>query len=217
MMTIVRLISLVFIVSNYVYASITNDLYQRQVNLFQNEFSADVYEVYGKSLRFKLWDAEGKAFVQCRSDLCEIITFSSFLESHTINQLNALLCHEIGHLLGEKHTNNSILSNIYSSTYAVEGEADYFSTSVCLKRITNLTNEELKVLAYNAIEMTAHGPPLNINGENPYRRDLELGTNMSYPSADCRFATLVAGIKLIERPSCWFVPNELIPFEYRKH
>lgn len=197
------------------YGQISQDQYDERFNTVMTIFATDVERIYGKELQINIWDNDGKAFVQCREEFCEIVLFSGFFKNHTLNQLNALLCHELGHFLGEKFTNNSVFSDIHDSFFAVEGEADYFSTSICLKKITTLSETEMKELSYSSIAMTGLGLPTNLDGKNPYMRDVRLGINMSYPSQNCRYATLVAGIYERERPSCWYIPNELIPIKYR--
>lgn len=203
-----------FLISANSFAEITAEELSKIFVKFQDEFSHEVSLEYNKQLKFQVWNAEGKAFVQCYSEVCEVIIFSGFLQEHNINELNAMLCHEVGHLLGEKFTNKSILSDIQSSKYAIEGEADYYSSSKCLKRVTDFNEDELTKIAYDAIAMTAQGAPTNLDGRNPFDRDVRLGMNMTYPSANCRYATLIAGIKDKTRPSCWYVPNELIPLEF---
>lgn len=135
-------------------------------------------------------------------------------------------CHEMGHILGGEPRQKSKLSK-WSS---VEGQADYFATSLCMwqlmkampkdgvsieplcaaqfngaKKVADcsriLSGIKALVSYFNASQTTAKSISID-------QKDLSKVsyTLQKYPSPQCRVDTWMAGLLGKERPSCWFAP-----------
>lgn len=146
-----------------------------------------------------------------------------------------ITCHEVGHLLGGAPY-IAIDHPMYEDVSS-EGQADYFATKECLKRVWK--NSDLKEvhdlpLALDKIckkrSHTSYDLRLCqkvMKGIEGFRHVMELLKKESgmlnynghahevvtetiynaYPSNQCRFDTLVAGLFDEPRPKCWFVDN----------
>lgn len=164
------------------------------------------------------------------------ITFSEKLfdlKSLDYKGLALITCHEFGHFLGgapfvKAKVNNSIFSfkNSYVSMSA-EGQADFFSTSVCMPLLKGIfdSSPDYKdggmdefcdekradcILSVEATEnaldtyieiMKSHGD--NVERGSIFslvegRTDRTLDKPGEYPSIDCRMLTMVNGLSCIE-------------------
>ncbi len=113
------------------------------------------------------------------------------------NVMLLLLCHEIGHFLGGPPLKSR---NGWSS---VEGQADYYSTAICIKNF-NLGQTEFydAVLGLTKIYAGASREGMSsLEGSDP---TIVERINYGYPSVQCRLDTLLAGWMGQARPRCWF-------------
>lgn len=161
-----------------------------------------------------------------------IITITGALaKEKMINQaaLGIIICHEIGHILGghPKQTSH------HQSWSSVEGQADYFSTNICMKNIhmifwqDNLflfDQEIIKKCEYNypilpdfiGCLRTASGIMSlqhYFNSKSLLNKPISLHnkdnnevnkTLQKYPSNQCRIDTFWAGLFNEEKPKCWY-------------
>lgn len=157
---------------------------------------------------------------------------------HLINEEGFLttICHELGHLLG---------GSPHRRTISVEGQADYYSTMKCMELILaeldyphdheNLSEchgDYCQARLSGALSLSSYYAEL---ARRPVPRldtpDLSTvsRTRVDHPPAQCRFDTMVAGIKCANRddfsyenaregacldpvgarPSCWFHTRDL--------
>lgn len=127
----------------------------------------------------------------------EILGGMLFHQKMKPDVLKLLLCHEVGHLLGGPPLK---ARNGWSST---EGQADYFSSSVCIKKLEISGESFLEAattLASIYAEVSGEAEPhMDLCDERRVER-----TNFGYPSSQCRLDTLVAGWFGQMRPLCWF-------------
>ena len=142
--------------------------------------------------------------------------------------LSIVLCHEMGHLLGKRIPGEDGLISA-----SPEGEADYFATQNCLKKLWKNNTELTEVIS--TVEMNHLKKRLAkfkiISGSKDEMRSIRMAVaafeslqkNVSkaisfskedksqvretlddYPSAQCRLDTYFAGIVNAKRPRCWF-------------
>jgi hypothetical protein len=148
--------------------------------------------------------------------------------SMTLDGLALVVCHEIGHhLAGFPQV---------SSWAATEGNADYYATQTCLKKIwgdsfvglRNDYSEKAKErcqepgkwgsafcaramdASYAVASFLADLEKTSISWDQPDPTEVS-STNLSYPPVQCRFDTLMAGI-FCERPSS----HALIPWNEKE-
>ncbi|MFZ4714822.1 MAG: hypothetical protein ACOYL6_13980 [Bacteriovoracaceae bacterium] len=112
--------------------------------------------------------------------------------------MTLLLCHELGHLFGGTPYKSI---NGWSST---EGQADYYSTMVCVKEF-DYSIEEISQAAYQLVSIYAEAsnkapPSIDQCDESSVVR-----INYGYPGIQCRYDTLMDGLNLKARPSCWYI------------
>lgn len=130
----------------------------------------------------------------------------------------AMICHEIGHLLGGEPLSGEI---------SFEGQSDYYSTNVCMKLMMPLiplnspesTNEvkahcqsdricERSLMAALAIgrfdAKIAHVSPPQLSTPDTSKVSKTL---QSHPAPQCRLDTRKAGALDQERPACWYKAN----------
>lgn len=143
-------------------------------------------------------------------------------EKMTVPALEAILCHEFGHLLGG--TPRQIFPSLsepevehWSST---EGQSDWWAASVCLPRLyraRGLTASEIRdrivkagleftIFAHFHFEKNSPLPDLQSSALEKPQQTLTL----AYPSLQCRLDTFrigaesALGMEPPKRPRCWF-------------
>lgn len=130
----------------------------------------------------------------------------------------ALICHELGHLLGGEPLSYDI---------SFEGQSDYYSTNTCLKKILPLikntspeASAEVKDLCgadlicqrslmaslslgrFDARIAKVKDPQISTPDKSIVEKTLQ-----SHPQPQCRLDTRVAGALNKPRPSCWYKAN----------
>lgn len=222
---------LIFISLN-LHASMTNDLarptgtklpkarFHAVVKLMEQEFQSFA-QANGRVLEFYTDYNEdwAQAFAR-RWETDQVIVYggASGLNGGSEDSFALILCHEVGHLYGGEP---------WSDTYnklSLEGQADYWSTSECFKRIVSklslkkanesslkycggdetcarMTDAALVVTAFYADNRNLVHPKI----ETPDETIAET-MNRTHPLPQCRLDTLMAGWKKENRPLCWYKP-----------
>lgn len=118
-------------------------------------------------------------------------------EKMNVETLQLLLCHEAGHFFGGPPLK---ARNGWSST---EGQSDYYSGVKCAHLLgfdeATFIDASLALTSIYAEIGRESAPRIDSCDETVVAR-----TNFGYPKAQCRFDTLLAGWRGMERPSCWF-------------
>lgn len=117
----------------------------------------------------------------------------------------ATMCHEMGHLFGERFFTTV-------SGLAVEGEADYFAGKCLMKYLTEVRGMSSR-RATAAAEEIAKGEAVafaqgRLTWERGYLTFYE-GINRSYPPDECRLLTVLHGVWGWKRPACWYNPKDM--------
>ena len=153
-----------------------------------------------------------------------IINISSALYDNNFvstDSLSLLICHELGHFYGQspKKTRGKTKKSSWSSA---EGQADFFATSTCLKKVLNIIPEDESIdkrLSPTELEFetqTCTSPNCNRSLRasleiskmyaeikfwryelSYFRKDYNevYSTLLDHPNPQCRLDTLVAGIQ----------------------
>ncbi len=193
----------------------------------------DIFESLGGWLSLqRYWDSSRVDAHSTQSDDKWIIRVYGGLARHpaiTLDGLALVVCHEIGHhLAGYPQV---------SSWAATEGNADYYATQTCLKKIwgqapfaaiPQTSTDQAELLcqepgkwghpfcvraleaAFSVASFLADLENTSVSWDQPDLTQVT-STNMSYPSVQCRFDTLIAGV-FCERPS----PHRLVPWNEKE-
>lgn len=186
---------------------------------------------------------EKRAYIEEKSLFFRITLEKGLLNAKetTSDSLALILCHEVGHALGgapfkkSKTIDQSGETITTMSWSSAEGQADYYATSICMKKYfendynSDFLHEknipsvvEVKCLRFqdkekeNICKRTALAilPALEIINDSktpisfstPDQTNSE-ATLLSYPSLQCRLDTYLNGAAGDERPRCWYLPG----------
>lgn len=159
-----------------------------------------------------------------------LISFSEkLLEMDPVDEdvFALILCHEMGHFLGGRPYVKVPQSPIVTvrvrnpfENLSVEGQADFYSTNICIKGYMNETGAtEATIMAAVSNLMQVYLQVLQqelrtkvslpkLETESQFVTDRILDLPHEYPSLQCRLDTLVAGLKQsqvsLDRPKCWY-------------
>lgn len=113
----------------------------------------------------------------------------------------AVLCHEVGHNLGgdPRYNNNTDWA-------AVEGQADYWATLECMRRVDPSESLAASQTLANVLAELGGEPMPNISTPDPTVVDV---TFEDHPAAQCRLDTYYRGIQQTDRPRCWYAPAKV--------
>ncbi len=129
-----------------------------------------------------------------------------------------ILCHETGHLYGGRPWGEEY------NKLSVEGQADYWASSVCLRKIlpalSDRTPSQESLVYCGGQSMCARSVDafLALTAQFADNRSLphpHLETpdetvvstlQFTHPSPQCRLDTFMAGFRHLPRPVCWFKP-----------
>lgn len=219
MKTLICLFTLAFTLNTYAISREEfENLGEKVLELYTKEFqklNLDVFNV-------PEWENEiANAMMFTRNyPYYELQYFGGLLtKGLNLDSLAIVLCHEVGHVLGKK------LSNEPFET-APEGEADYFATSDCarklwskypkLKSTFKLSNQEVKDLrnlklkdkmterivlaSFHLLKNLVHSS-VKLSDTDEVIVDETL---LDYPSPACRLKTYIAGASGKARPKCWY-------------
>lgn len=160
-------------------------------------------------------------------------------ERVTLESLRLTLCHEMGHLLGGvPHRSppsewTGPLDPNGQSLISAEGQADYYATTECFKKIVSgedhrsilqgktipfkvrdscsakwgSRSEDFWICqraALASFEFLTMVKEFAISFDTPDPKRVEKTIINEYPARQCRLDTLFAGALSLERPGCWF-------------
>lgn len=161
------------------------------------------------------------------------ITITQGMLSHPLmdqDVLTLLICHELGHYQGgyPKQFRGRSQKRSWSTA---EGQADYFSVAICLKKLKlNMNPKEVEKTAINLSKIYAEVKfwPYELKADDPDRSIVHT-TDLLHPNPQCRLDTFLAALrcpklKKIKRdsevfytcedesfrqPTCWMAPSIL--------
>jgi hypothetical protein len=201
-------------------AKLTKARFNAVIRIMETEFQGLAAES-GRKLEFLTdYDEDWAQAFARRWETDQVIVYggASGLNGGSEDSFALILCHEVGHLYG---------GTPYSDEHnklAVEGQADFWSTRECFKRIAlKLTAKvpleaslkfcnadvvcartieaALVVTAFYADNRSLVHPKL----DTPDVTTAE-ATNRTHPLPQCRLDTLKAGLEFLSRPLCWYKP-----------
>ncbi len=175
--------------------------FDRVLNRVKSEFSREA-KIMGKKFVIESiwWDGSVNAYSWV-GDTTVGIEIPGGLARHSLITENAfilIICHELGHIFG---------GNPKKYNVSVEGQADYYSTKECFKRLY-VKKDSYYHDAVGAIKSVTNlyarasgDRPPKMGKKDPNRVKKTLST---HPSIQCRMDTLIAGLKKEVRPACWY-------------
>ncbi len=195
MKNLIALLSLILL-STPLMAALTRAEFEQVLQEFR--------EIYGPELRrtdlrlqFKAnWnDHRLKASVKI-PDGKAIVTISGGYAKQkemTADAFRIVLCHEMGHILGGAPKQKTLRWS------TIEGQADYYATAKCLRRIVpeeDLTLERVKDAALRIGKMLVDRADLQaeLSTERPSKIEV-FTTQETHPAAQCRIDTMIAGFR----------------------
>lgn len=143
-----------------------------------------------------------------------------------------LACHELGHLIG-----GAPYKTGRESELSAEGQADYVAVNSCMKDYYQQSKTSIFISDYNPEQMSECSKHYSNEGDqiiclstlstinslvtywnktltpgkqiNLFDKDptVVAKTKVGYPSKTCRIQTMVHGALGLERPTCWYNPN----------
>ena len=137
-----------------------------------------------------------------------IIVNKGLLSHHLMTKpmLDMFLCHEMGHLSGGDP--KIIRRNGKESWSSVEGQADYFATSVCMEALGYDESEILsQSILFSQMISQIKGVSVSPQVDTP-DRTVVTRIVQGHPTPQCRLDTLIAGLKKDQRPRCWYIFKE---------
>jgi hypothetical protein len=227
-----KVLLLTLLISLNVSASMTDELmrptgtklpksrFNAVIKLMETEFQGLAAES-GRKLEFLTdYDEDWAQAFARRWETDQVIVYggASGLSGGSEDSFALILCHEVGHLYGGMP---------YSDDYnklAVEGQADFWSTRDCFKRIIGKLSAKtpaeswvkyckgdvvcartveaaLVVTAFYADNRSLVHPKLDTPDVT-----IAEATNRTHPMPQCRLDTLKAGLEFLMRPLCWYKP-----------
>lgn len=196
--------------------------FDRIIKLFETTLSP-LSEATGRKLEIMTDYNENwaQAFAR-RWETDQIIVYGGIAAIGSEDTFALVLCHESGHLFGGKPFSDD------HNRLSLEGQADYWAAGVCFEKVLPELSprdpsrgalkfcQEDKICARSVdafLALTAHFAD---NRSLPHpaltSKDETIVTTMllTHPSPQCRLDTMVAGLKKLLRPLCWFKSPELL-------
>lgn len=163
-------------------------------------------EKYGKPIAFTVKkNSDMNASASARLGGPSLTITTGALESLIDDEALSTMCHEMGHLFGER-----FFTTI--SGLAVEGEADYFSGYCLMRYLTEVRGMSQGRATAEAEEIAKHEAMAFAQGRLTWQKaylDFYSGINRSYPANECRLLTVLHGVWGWKRPSCWYNPKAM--------
>ena len=130
--------------------------------------------------------------------------YSSLLMDQSDDDVVPVVCHELGHLLGNR------ASGVTPSGNAIEEEADYFAGKCSVKYYRTYRGMSLRQ-AQNATAAAAMKAfqelfKTRLNPDRARSEQFPSGINQTYADPDCRILTIINGSMDWKRPTCWYNP-----------
>ncbi len=132
------------------------------------------------------------------------------LEAMTADQSLIIVCHELGHALGDlPHGNFEPDNGGMRNPLSLEGEADYFAGKCAVDYYMNVEgldyNGAQEKTFFAAFEMFGNLYETTIDTKKAARSTFN-GVNLDYPDPNCRTLAVWAGAEGKARPKCWYNP-----------
>ncbi len=180
--------------------------FKRIVKTMEKEFIDYANNFDEKLLMYAGWNNPTADHALARRwETAQVLIFRGMAHRREIDRdaLVLIICHELGHLYGGAPLKNE------RDYIAAEGQADYFATNHCLKRSLKIFDpKNIDQRALKAIDNVGKFLANNWGHSHPSQSTPDLSevdeTYMSYPTPQCRFDTLIAGLSKEDRPRCWY-------------
>ncbi len=182
--------------TSYTYASLNQAQFDSILEEVQNEFQTDMQALDLQFTLNKQWKSEERLASIKIPQGKAILSISGFMARQELmseDSFRLLLCHEVGHVLGGAPKQSP---GHWSST---EGQADYYSTAKCIKRLIPENDEQysrVKAASLALAQMDAIG-----NGNHPESVSLDkrdssqvMASITTHPNSQCRLDTMIAGL-----------------------
>lgn len=194
--------------------------FQAVIKILETEFQSFA-AAHGRKLEFLTDYNEdwAQAFAR-RWETDQVIVYggASGLNGGSEDSFALILCHEVGHLYGGEPWSDE------HNKLSLEGQADYWSTRECFKRIVGkltvkkASESSLKYCRYDEICARTIDAALVVTAfyadnrnlvhpkiETPDETIVDV-TNKTHPAPQCRLDTLKGGLEFLMRPLCWYKP-----------
>jgi hypothetical protein len=185
-----------FKISEFAPSSISKASFDQAMDVVERAY-APIFENLGCPLNLiRSWsNGEVNAQAWQEGGKCNVEMFGGFARypGMTKNAVIAVACHEIGHHLGGTpfYTGENL---------SVEGQADYYATLTCMKRLGIPSANASMVLATAMARLGGeHDPSRSTRATERVTQTLQ-----THPRAQCRLDTYDAGAGRQSRPRCWF-------------
>lgn len=175
------------------------------ISLFEKEFSPLAQKDNRELVFYTDYNENWAQAFARRWETDQVIVYGGMaaLNNGSEDSFALVLCHELGHLYG-----GMPFSDAYNRL-AVEGQADYWATEVCMPQILPKISEldpqartldaALVLSAFFADNRNLAHPKISTPDTSVVERVL-----LTHPSPQCRLDTYWAGIFKDTRPACWF-------------
>lgn len=218
-------LSFLILIPASLFATVTRSEADHLFSLFNKVYTEHITfnpPVYGTSLSNFDFDLVHASYVAYGNNHHVINIFGGVIDlpQMSIDGLATVICHEIGHGLGGAPYDHEGSS--------VEGQCDYYATSICLQKIFEtyestyrpLTDQEasichgdqmcLRVMAAirdGSMQIFNHNLKVNLSildVDDSVVQEINKDERY-YPSPECRMMTMRNGVLGLPRPSCWYV------------
>ena len=138
--------------------------------------------------------------------------FKKLLEVMSTDEALVVVCHELGHALGELPIGNfkPEIPGRGKNPLSLEGEADYFAGKCAVDYYINFEgldpNGAQEKAFFAAFDMFGKLHETSIDTKKAERSTYN-GINLSYPDPNCRTLSAWAGAEGKPRPKCWYNPR----------
>lgn len=211
--------------SNKPHETYMHEQVEKLMKTFEDHFSPLVERQEGKLFFILDWDSD-RVVAEARRPNAqdwEIILHGGVIRNNSIGiaELSLILCHELGHHLGGKPT------AVRDGWSACEGQADYWSSLVCIKKFKNLLSEVVisdevtkwcakhaqasdkdcgafTQAALNLTRFYGYFQPAGYSQLDAVDFTIATRTFFGHPAPQCRLDTLLSGYLTSARPACWY-------------
>lgn len=185
-----------FKISEFAPSAISKSDFNAALDIVERTY-APIFESYGCPLKLiRSWsNGEVNAQAWKQDGFCHVEMFGGFARypGITRNALIAIACHEVGHHLGGYP--------YYSGEdMSVEGQADYYATITCMKKLGVPSANAGMALATAMARLGGERTP----SRSTRAQEKVSQTLQTHPRAQCRLDTYDAGAARTSRPRCWF-------------
>ncbi|PIK16139.1 hypothetical protein [Halobacteriovorax sp. JY17] len=228
-----KILIILLLISNTALASIDEVEFQQ---IPKNVLEVMTSEISDSGLSISLnlnWESNTTNAGANRSDNTGVINlYGGYARLNVVTKESFALtiCHELGHLISKGYKVMPTLK------YAAESEADYFATSICLRKYfqkfptnriaTDWQRDKCKETSPSTLSLCtdlliASRDTLKVDQELTPREKWEDYTKLDttqtertlfndYSKVSCRYTSYVHGALSLSRPSCWLHPDSKI-------